>query len=52
MLVQWEGLDEAESAREPVSRILEDAPAMLKNQIRLLKPSAAVKEGLKKRYDL
>ena len=50
--MQWEGLDEAESTWEPVSRILEDAPAMLKKQIRLLKPSTAVKEGLKKRYGL
>ena len=30
VLAQWEGLDEAESTWEPVSRILEDAPAMLK----------------------
>ena len=46
VLVQWERLDEAKSTWEPVSRILEDAPAMLKKQIRLLKPSAVVKEGL------
>ena len=52
VLVQWKGLDEAESTWEPVSRILEDAPAMLEKQILLLKPSAAFKEGLKKRYGL
>ena len=52
VLVQRGGLDEAETTREPVSRFLEDAPAMLKKQFRLLKPSTAVKEGLKKRYGL
>jgi len=52
VLVQWEGLDDAEGTWEPVSRIMEDAPTVLRRALKRIKPSATIKRELQRRYKL
>ena len=52
VLVQWEGLDDAEETWEPVSRVLEDAPTVLRRELRKIKPPAAIKRELQHRYNI
>ena len=52
VLVQWEGLDDAEETWEPVSRVLEDAPTVLRRELRKIKPPAAIKQELQRRYKI
>ena len=48
----WEGLEEAESTLEPVSRVFNDAPAVLRNELKALGPKAEQKRALVQRYGL
>ena len=38
--VAWEGLEEAESTLEPVSRVFHDAPAVLRKELKALRLKA------------
>ena len=42
----WEGLEEAESTWEPVSRVLHDAPAVLRKELKALRLKAEQKRAL------
>ena len=44
----WEGLEEAESTWEPVSRVFHDAPAVLRKELKALRQ----KRALVQRYGL
>ena len=44
--VAWEGLEEAESTWEPVSRVLHDAPAVLRKELKALRLKAEQKRAL------
>ena len=46
----WEGLEEAESTWEPVSRVFHDAPAVLRKEFKALRPKAEQKWVLVQRY--
>ena len=48
--VQWEGLDDEDSTWEPVSRIFADAPAVLRKELRRIRPEADMKRALQERY--
>ena len=48
----WEGLEEAESTWEPVSRVFHDAPAVLHKELKTLRLKAEQKRALVQRYGL
>ena len=48
----WEGLEEAESTWEPVSRVFHDAPAVLRKELKALRLKAEQKRVLVQRYGL
>ena len=48
----WEGLEEAESTWEPVSRVFHDAPAVLRKELKALRLKAEQKRALVQRYGL
>ena len=48
----WEGLEEAKSAWEPVSRVFHDAPAVLRQELKALRLKADQKRALMQRYGL
>ena len=50
--VASEGLEEAESTWEPVSRVFHDAPAVLRKGLKALRLKAEQKRALVKRYGL
>ena len=50
--VAWEGLEEAESTWEAVSRVFHDAPAMLRTELKALRLKAKQKRALVWRYGL
>ena len=50
--VAWEGLEEAESTWEPVSRVFHDAPAVLRKELKALRLKAEQKRALMQRYGL
>ena len=50
--VAWEGLEEAESTWEPVSRVFHDAPAVLRKELKALRVKAELKRALVQRYGL
>ena len=50
--VQWEGLEDEEGTWEFVSQILEDAPTILRRELRRLKPPDEIKSGIKRRYKI
>ena len=50
--VAWEGLEEAESTWEPVSRVFHDAPAVLRKELKALRLKAEQKRALVQRYGL
>ena len=50
--VAWEGLEEAESTWEPVSRAFHDAPAVLRKELKGLQLKAEQKRVLMQRYGL
>ena len=47
----WECLEEAESTREPVFRVFDDAPAVLRKELKALRLKAEQK-ALVQRYEL
>ena len=47
-----EGLEEAESTWEPVSRVFHDAPAVLRKELKALRLKAEQKRALVQRYGL
>ena len=47
----WEGVEEAESTWEPVSRVFHDAPAVLRKELKALRLKAQ-KQALVQRYGL
>ena len=48
--VAWEGLEEAEGAWEPVSRVFHDAPAVLRKELKALRLKAGQKRTFVQRY--
>ena len=48
--VAWEGLEEAESTWEPVSRVFHDAPAVLRKELKALRLKAGQKRTFVQRY--
>ena len=48
----WEGLEEAESTGERVSRVFQDAPAVLHKELKALRLKAEQKRALVQRYGL
>ena len=48
----WEGLEEAKSTWEPVSRVFHDAPAVLHKELKALRLKAEQKRALVQRYAL
>ena len=48
----WEGLEEAESTWEPVSRVFHDAQAVLRKALKTLRLKAEQKGALVQRYGL
>ena len=48
--VAWEGLEEAESAWEPVSHVFHDAPAVLREELKALRLKAEQTRALVQRY--
>ena len=50
--VAWEGLEQAESTREPVSRVFHDAPAVLRKELKVLRLIAELKRALMTRYGM
>ena len=50
--VAWEGLEEAESIWEPVSRVFHDAPAVVRKELKALRLKAEQKRALVQRYRL
>ena len=50
--VAWEGLEEAERAWKPVSRVFHDAPAVLRKELKALRLKAEQKRALVQRYGL
>ena len=50
--VAWEGLEEAESTGEPVSRVFHDAPAVLRKELKALRLKVEQKRVLVQRYGL
>ena len=48
----WEGLEEAESTWEPMSRVFYDAPAVLCKELKVLRPKVEQKRALVQRYSL
>ena len=50
--VAWEGLEEAERTSEPVSRVLHDAPAVLRKEFKAMRLKTEQKRGLEQRYGL
>ena len=50
--VAWEGLEEAESTWEPVSRVFHDAPAVLRKEHKALRLKAEQKRAVVQRHGL
>ena len=50
--VACEGLEEAESTWEPVSRVFHDAPAVLRKEFKAMRLKTEQKRGLEQRYGL
>ena len=50
--VAWEGLEEAKSTWEPVSRVCHDVPAVLHKELKALRLKAEQKRALVQRYGL
>ena len=50
--VAWEGLEEAESTWEPVSRVFYKVPAVLRKELKGLRLKAEQKRALMQRYGL
>ena len=50
--VAWEGLEEAESTWEPVSRVFHDAPAVLSKELKGLQLKTEHTHALMQRYGL
>ena len=50
--VAWEGLEEAESTWETVSRVFHDAPAVLRKDLKALRLKAQPKRALVQRHGL
>ena len=50
--VAWEGLEDVESTWEPVSRVFHDAPAVLRKELKALRPKAEQNRALVQRYGL
>ena len=48
--VAWEGLEEAESTWEPVSRVFHDAPAVPRKVLKALRLKEEKKQALVQRY--
>ena len=48
----WAGLVEAEGTWEPVSRVLHDAKAVVRNELKALRLKAEQKRALVQRYGL
>ena len=48
----WEGLEEAESTREPVSPVFHDASAVLRKELKVLRPKAEQKREVVQWYGL
>ena len=48
----WECLEEAESTREPVFRVFDDAPAVLRKELKALRLKAEQKRALVQRCGL
>ena len=48
--VRWLGMDVEEATWEPISRVLEDAPVILKKELKKLCQSKEEKEQLRGRY--
>ena len=50
--VAWEGLEEAKSTWEPVSRVFHDAPSMRRKELKALRLEVEQKRALVQRYGL
>ena len=50
--MEWEGLEEAESTWEPVSRVFHDASTVLCKELKALRLKAEQKRALVQRYGL
>ena len=50
--VAWEGLEEAESTWEPVSRVFHEAPAVLRKKLKAVRLKAEQKQALVQQYGL
>ena len=50
--VAWEGLEEAKSTWEPMSRVFHDAPAVLRKELNALRLKAEQKRAFVQRYGL
>ena len=50
--VAWEGLEEAKSTWEPVSRVIHDAPAVRRKELKALRLKAEQKRARVQRYGL
>ena len=50
--VAWKGPEDAESTREPVSRVFDGAPAVLRKELQPLRLKAEHKRALVQRYRL
>ena len=48
----WEGLEEAESTMEPVSRVFDGTTAVLRKELKALRLKMDQKRGLVQRYGL
>ena len=50
--VLWEGLEDDEGTWELVSRVLEDAPTVLRRELKRITPRNEIKTGLRQRYHI
>ena len=50
--VAWQGLEEAKSTWEPVSRVIHDAPAVRRKELKALRLKAEQKRARVQRYGL
>ena len=52
VMVAWKGLEEGNSTWQPVSRVLHDAPAVLRKELTGLRLKVEQKRALMQRYEL